>query len=563
MQTRIADTRVLKKIFATIKGQKRYLTALLVFQMSLAVIGVAHAYFLRNIIDSAVVKDNDKLIANVMGLALLAVVQLILRVVIHFLNEFSRASIENSLKKFIFNNILKKEYAYITRIHSGEWLNRLTNDTMVVANGLTGIFPGLISMIIRMVAAFAFLIYFVPRFALFIAVCGVLLIGFTVFFRKISKRLHIDVQMADGNLRVFLTEQLNALMIIKAYGAEGKIEVAADGFMNEHKNKRMRKNRFSNIASSGFAFAMNLMQVLSALYCGIMILTGDIISYGTFTAVMQLIGQVQSPIANISGFMPRYYSMLASAERIFEVSDYENDTRKTTINASSFYADKLTDFGLKNAAFSYNSGENDEKIVLNGININIKKGESVAFTGPSGCGKSTVLKLILSLYRLDEGEAYLNTTEGTLKLDSSYRELFAYVPQGNILMNGTVREVVTFGDKNSDGTRLERALEIACADTFIARLTDGVDTYLGERGAGLSEGEMQRIAIARAIYSERPILLLDEATSALDEATQERLLTNLKTMTDKTVLIVTHRNAVVGAVDKIIEFSNDGVHTND
>ena len=560
MQIKTADTKVLKKIFSTIKGQKRYLTALLIFQMGLAVIGVAYAYFLRNIIDAAVAKNRQELILNVIGLSSLALVQLILRLIIHFLNEYSRASIENSLKKSIIGSILNKEYSFVTRTHSGEWLNRLTNDTIVVANGLTDIFPGFISMIIRMVAAFAFLIYFVPKFALFIAVCGVALIGFTMFFRKVSKRLHNDVQASDGKLRIFLTEQLNALMIIKAYGAENKAVEGADDLMTEHKKKRMRKNRFSNIASSGFAFAMNLLQVLSALYCGSMILTGDITSYGTFTAVMQLIGQIQSPIANISGFLPRYYAMIASAERIFEAQKFLDDSSASfTENVEEFYNKDFIDLGFSNAEFSYFLEEDSRKNVIKNISFDIKKGEFVAFTGPSGCGKSTVLKLLLSLYKLDAGEVYITTSSGKDSLTSAHRSLFSYVPQGNVLMNGTIREVVSFFDEKIDDERVQNAIKIACADTFVDLLPNGIETQLGERGSGLSEGEMQRIAIARAIYSNKPILLLDEATSALDEKTEEALLSNLKTMTDKTVIIVTHRNAVTKVVDKNIRFSEKGV----
>ena len=563
MQNKKANRITLLKILDTVKGKKRYLAALLIVQICLAATSVGYAFFLRNIIDSAVIKNLSDLYANITGLALLAVVQLIMRLLINYLTEFSKSSLENTLKAKLFSDILKKDYATVTRTHSGEWLNRLTNDVVVVSDGRTGILPGIAATSIRMVAAFAFLLYIVPKFALFMLACGVGLVIFTVFFRKVSKRLHLAVQKADGDLRVFLTEQLNALMVIKAYGVEDNSIKSGNEFMSEHKNKRIRKNHFSNCASSGFGFVMSLMQVLGALYCGVRILKGDITSYGTFTAVMQLMGQVQAPIANISGFIPRYYSMIASAERIFEVSEYEEEEARSNADMNDFYKNQLLEFGLKNASFSYESNENKEKIVLNNVDISIKKGDFVAFIGPSGCGKSTVLKLLMALYKLDNGELYLNTTGGNLSLDSSFRNLFAYVPQGNILMNGTIEEVVTFSEECVDKTRLENALKIACADTFLDKLSEGVNTYLGERGAGLSEGEMQRIAIARAIYSERPILLLDEATSALDESTQARLLTNLKTMTDKTVLIVTHRKAVVGAVDRIIEFSNEGVQVNE
>jgi ATP-binding cassette subfamily B protein len=210
---------------------------------------------------------------------------------------------------------------------------------------------------------------------------------------------------------------------------------------------------------------------------------------------------------------------------------------------------------LKDACFTYRQGRESPEL-LNGMNLTIRKGEYVAFTGPSGCGKSTVLKLLMCLYPLDSGERNIMSTNGSRPLTAGWRELFAYVPQGNQLMNGTIREVVTFGDPGAM-TREEdirRALKIACADQFVDALPDGLDTQLGERGAGLSEGQMQRIAVARAIFSDRPILLLDEATSALDDETERLLLKNLRAMTERTVIIITHRSAVLDVTDQEIRF---------
>ena len=171
-----------------------------------------------------------------------------------------------------------------------------------------------------------------------------------------------------------------------------------------------------------------------------------------------------------------------------------------------------------------------------------------------------MLKLLLSLYQPVSGTILLKGRDGRQTLTAAWRGLFAYVPQGNDLMNGTIREILSFGDRTAmqQEERIIRALQIACADTFVAGLENGVDTILGERGAGLSEGQMQRIAIARAIFSDRPILLLDESTSALDAETEKRLLQNLRNLTDKTVIIVTHRPAALGFCDKTIQFRDGG-----
>jgi ATP-binding cassette subfamily B protein len=320
----------------------------------------------------------------------------------------------------------------------------------------------------------------------------------------------------------------------------------------------MKKNHVSNVFHSGFSFAVNCVYVFGAIYCGCRIMNHTM-SYGTFTAVLQLISQAQMPIGNISGYFPKYSAMLASAERLMEAESYESEPENAAVeDIAAYYRDHFESIGLRNAGFTYlASGDGENRpTVLKDLNLQIGKGEYVAFCGPSGCGKSTVLKLLMSMYTLDEGQRFVADREGEHPLTAAWRGLFAYVPQGNHLMSGTIREVVTFNAPWEDGQdqRIYQALKIACAEQFIKDLPQGLDTQLGERGAGLSEGQMQRIAIARAIYAERPILLLDEATSALDEQTEAKLLDNLRSMTDKTVIIVTHRPAALDITDKIITF---------
>jgi ATP-binding cassette subfamily B protein len=207
--------------------------------------------------------------------------------------------------------------------------------------------------------------------------------------------------------------------------------------------------------------------------------------------------------------------------------------------------------GLRNASFAYASASDDTvPVILENLTLEIRKGETIAFCGHSGCGKSTVLKLLMCMYPLDAGQRYIDERE----LTSYFRRLFAYVPQGNALMNGTIQDIVAFAEE-ADDARLKRALTLACADDFV----EDIDEELGERGSGLSEGQMQRLAIARALYADAPILLLDESTSALDEETEQRLLENLRSMTDKTVIIVTHRKAALSICDRVLEFTETGV----
>jgi ATP-binding cassette subfamily B protein len=235
----------------------------------------------------------------------------------------------------------------------------------------------------------------------------------------------------------------------------------------------------------------------------------------------------------------------------------------------AFYRDELTEIGLQDVCFTYAPAADTVKelskasmpLVLKNISLMLKKGDYTAFTGHSGCGKSTILKLLMCIYKPDSGARVVKGKRGeTIELDASWHRLFAYVPQGNQLMSGTIREVIAFAEPSAmhDDARIRNALIIACADEFVDTLENGIDTVLGERGTGLSEGQMQRIAIARALFSESPILLLDEATSALDEQTEKKVLENLRRMTDKTVIIVTHRPAALDICDRILQFTENG-----
>ena len=557
----------------TVTGSKKWnILWLMIVNALLGGSGVLYALLLRNIVDNAVDGNKNGFVYNVVLIILLVLSQVAMRTVIRWLEELSRSSLENLFKQRLLNNILNKDFGTVSAVHSGEWLNRLTNDTMVVAQNCVEILPGLAGMIVKMVSAIAMMIILDYRFALVLIPVGIVLFFATYGFRKVLKKLHKNIQERDGKLRVYLQERLGSLMMIRSFAAEKQTEDEALSRMNDHKGARMKRVRFSNFCNIGFQTGMQGMYVGGVIYCGYGILSGAI-SYGTLTAITQLISQIQSPFANITGYLPKFYAMTASAERLMEIEDFDNDSDVKPMDISEildYYSNDFSSIGLENAEFAYYpSGDSVRKlnkdsmpVVLRNISVKVEKGQYVAFTGHSGCGKSTVLKLLMCIYKLDGGHRYITNKIGnTDELSAKFHRLFAYVPQGNQLMSGTIREVVCFADKNGhhDDERINKALKIACADEFVGELDDGIDTLLGERGTGLSEGQMQRIAIARAVYSECPILLLDEATSALDEATERKVLEKLRNMTDKTVVIVTHRPAALDICDRILQFTENGV----
>ena len=539
-----------------VPGKRKFgLLVLMVLQTVYGASGVLYALLLRSIVDSATAGDGSLFRRSALLTVLLLCFQIALRFIIVRLKELSKASLENTFKIRLLHTILEKDHLSVSAVHSGEWMNRFTNDAVVVADNYVDVLPDLCSMAAKLISALAVVFVLETKLAFVIVIAGLLLIVFSTLFRKAMKKHHKAVQESDGKVRVFLQESLSGMFVTRSYAEEAEAEKAAQSRMEEHKKARMRRNRFSNLSNAGFSGAMSAMYLLGIFWCGLGILNGNT-SFGTLTAVMHLVSQIQMPFATITGYVPRYYAMIASAERLIEAENLPDGTEPALP-----YADDFSSLILRDVSFSYPDKE-DGRPALSHVSLTIGKGSFTAFTGRSGSGKTTALKLLTCVLKPDEGERLFIDPEGTQhRLNGMHRRLFAYVPQENLLSNRTIREIVSFADPEnaSDDERLRKALQAACADSFVYALESGADTLLGERGSGLSEGQIQRLAIARAVFSNRPVLLLDEATSALDEATERQLLENLHALSDRTVVIVTHRPAALDFCDRVYRFSENGV----
>lgn len=549
---RIMDKRVLDWISGIIglKG-KLMIAALMGISTISSLVSVASALVMKNFVDAILSGDRPLFWRYVVILTLVMLFGLLLGVVINVLSVRLSSSMENRFKQRLFSALLYADYGAVTEKHTGEWMNRLVSDTSAVSSATVSIMPDLLGLFVRLFGAVVMLLYLQKAFLYVLIPGGFLVLGVTVGFRRTLKELYRKIREADGRLRVFLTERLSALMILRAYGQEEQSQRMAADYMDAHRAAILQRNRFSVFCRVGYSGAMTGVYLLGLVICALQIMAGKM-TYGSLTAVMQLVRQVQSPFAGLSGYMSRYFAMLASAERLMEVEDYAKDFEETAVSlegAKSYYQKDFTHLSLRDVDFTY-PGEN-EPIVLEHLNVTVHRGNYIAFTGPSGCGKSTALRLLLCLHHPEHGEMLLCGRDGERPLTAAWRTLFAYVPQGNALLSGTIREAIAFGEE-ADEERLWDALRIACAEDFVREA--GLDAMLRERGSGLSEGQLQRLSIARAIYSQRPILLLDEATSSLDGATEVQLLKNLRAMTDRTVIIVTHRPAVLDYVDEEVRF---------
>ena len=551
------DSTVLKWIYRVSGRSLWWMVLLMLIRILHGYACVQYAYALGKVVDQATAGVDSAFYQQLALFIALVVVTLVLQASGRYVSEKSKVSLDKKFRIHTFSELLHRDYAQITRIHTGEWMNRINSDTSVVSVAVATILPELTGAVVRMLGAMVSLLQLAPQVVYILLPCGLVMIFFSYFIRKWLKYYHKAMQQADGKVRSFMQERLYSLLVVRTFTQEDPTEQMASECMDDFVATRMRRFRFVNLSNSILSTAVNGAQVLGIGLCGWGILNG-IISYGTMSSVLYLINLLEAPLATVSGYLSQYYSMLASAERLMEIEEFDLDTAQPPVSAEmirQYYTEHFSSLGLDDASFSYEDGE--ESVVLRELSLDIRKGDFVAFTGESGCGKSTALKLLLALYPLRSGKAYLRNVDGMqTPLDAAWRGMFAYVPQGNQLISGTIRETVTFSDPvlMAQEEKIYKALQIACADDFVKELPNGLDTVLGERGSGLSEGQMQRLSVARAILSERPVLLLDEATSALDAATEEQLLKNLRAMTDRTVLIITHREAALDFCDKRIHF---------
>ncbi len=538
----------LKTATAPYTGKVAFLTAL---SICVTLFTLAFAYLVRYLINSATAKDADKLwifAALLLGVLLL---KIIFKTIEGYYAERVRTQMYTKLRTETFSKILHSDYSRLQDYHSGELINRMTGDAQEVCVDTVGLTPTVAGMVVQCLGAIAALLTIDPIFTLIYVVCGSVFGGLTALFRRQIKKLHKEVMEADGRVRSFTQEGLSSVMTVKAYGAEKRATDKVAGLSKVYYDKRMKRNVLRSQMSFLFTLLSNFGLIFAVVWCSVSVLHGND-DYGSILAVILLLMQLQQPLTSFSSVLPVYYSRLASAERLAEIEELPKEEEASEEGLS--YGE-LSAIGLENVHFSY-----DRDRVLENANACIQKGEIVCFLGPSGAGKSTVFKLLLKVFEPTAGEVYCrNTQEEKRPLSAASRELFAYVPQGNFLFSGTIEENLTFFvEREVTAEELDNALTTACA-RFVYDLPKGVQTILGEGGEGLSEGQLQRLNVARAILSSRPILLLDEATSALDSETEEALLQNIRKMQDKTCLIVTHRPAALAVADRVLRIEDGAI----
>ena len=462
----------------------------------------------------------------------------------------------NKLRGYIFNAILTRQYGLLRDYRSGDFMQLINSDCDLVASTAVGLFPAICSIAAQLICAIVCLGMLQGKLVILLLVCffGMLLAAMPL--RKIVKKHHTRVMEASAEVKNVLQESLGNLQVIRSFQATSGVGKWAEAAMNHLRKVRFRQACVSQLMGSGCSLALNVAYIIGLVWCGIG-MAGGTVTFGTFTAVWQLIGQITGPALSVSGLIPQYYTMTASADRLQKLEDMEPEKQDPAIDWKTM-KDSFETISCENVHFSYDNDHPEQTKILSDLDFTIQKGDVIAITGDSGIGKSTFLKLLLGIYYPTAGTISVHGSDDhAVILDAGGRNMITYVPQGNFLMSGTIRDSVNFWQSEVvDEERLWEACRIAEADTFIRNLEEGLDTQLGERGAGLSEGQLQRLAIARAIYSGKPVLLLDEATSALDEQTEAKVLNNLRQLKNRTVIIVTHRKAALDICNRIVEMDS-------
>ena len=450
----------------------------------------------------------------------------------------------------MFSSILGKDYLSVSKYHTGDLLNRINNDTNVIANSITTVVPGSVSLISRLCLSLYVLFVLDKFLAVVCIVLGPVIVIAARLYKKKFKALHKLYQESDGKTSSFMQDSLLNILVIKSFGNENKILSYLKKFQDKNFRIALKRNNISIVANILFYLVVTAGYYFALGYGAYKISIG-VMTFGTLTALLQLVGDSIAPFRTVSSLLPQYYQALASAERIIEILEIDDEFKlekcKTSAQIAELYAD-MKEICFENVSFSYDG----KKKVLDGLDLSIKKGEFVAVSGRSGIGKSTFLKLILGIISPTDGGIYINCTNGRISFDKTMRKMFSYVPQGNMLISGTIRDNIAFSEEDVCDERVVQCAKTAQIYDVISKLENGFDTVLGEGGAGLSEGQIQRLAVARALYHNADILLLDEATSALDKDTELSLLKSLKAMNEKTLIIVTHRKEVMDFCDRII-----------
>ena len=506
---------------------------------------LAFVWISKKVVDIATGEAPGELMTFVMLMLGIMLLQVIARVGANYWQGYIVVKAQNSLRQFMFRKVMFGRWTGKDKLHSGDTVSRLEEDIRVVVDFICVSLPDVVVTSTQLVAASVYVFVLSPDLAwILLIIMPVAVLCSRLFFKKL-RALTNEIRAADAKVQGHIQENTQRRILVRMLGAAGRVLERLGGLQQTVYDKTIVRLNY-NAVSRGFMHLGFASGYALVFLWGVFGLRDGTLGYGTMVAFLQLVGQVQRPVAGLAQQIPSFIKALASEDRLLDIENEPQEEEGEDISLPGAPGIRVEDL-----CFTYEGGRD---AVVSGLNFDFKPGTMTAIIGSTGAGKSTLVRVIMALLQPDSGKIILYSGDRELPSGVRTRCNFMYVPQGNSLMSGTIRENLLMADPSADDARLKEVLHLAAAD-FVYELQDGLDTVCAEIGAGLSEGQAQRIAIARALLRPGGILVLDEATSALDADTEFELLERLgaRYRGSKTILCITHRPAATSYADEVLK----------
>ena len=506
------------------------------------VVSLAQVWAVQHAIDVASGHAEGSIYWSVGVMALLVLCGFALRICSIWVRNILGIKAQNRMQQRMLDRILRSEWTGKESHHSGDVLNRLEQDVGTVVSFLTETIPNTISVVAMFVGAFLYL-FSMDKVLAFV------IVGIIPVFVLLSKlyigqmrRLTRQVRDSDSKVQSVLQETIQHRMLIKTLESDSVMVDRLESTQSELRHRVVKRTAFSVVSNFILNAGFSVGYLIAFLWAALR-MADQTLTFGGMTAFLQLVNRIQGPARDLTRLAPVFVGVFTAAERLMELEENPLEEQGDPIPLIAPCGVRL-----EHITYAYDDGDSN---VIEQLDFDFYPGSCTAVLGETGAGKTTLIRLILALLHPNEGKVILYNQQEQKELSPLMRCNFVYVPQGNTLMSGTIRDNLRLGKLNATEEEIKAALEMSCA-SFVMELPDGLDTVCTEAGGGLSEGQAQRISIARALLRNRPIMLFDEATSALDPETERQLLHNILSNHDKTVIFITHRPAVVDYCDQTL-----------